>query len=108
MLKVTISYADAMLCSSQIGPDSRNYEKVCFSSIFLSICRFSLILWHATRKKHKLGKSVLFVDFPRYLQVFLDSMVCRNEGLPREGRDFKLNCTFLRPKKLILVVLAMF
>ena len=59
-------------------------------------------------EKHKLGKSVLFVDFPRYLQVFLDSMVCRNEGLPREGRDFKLKCTFLRPKKLILVVLAMF
>ena len=51
---------------------------------------------------------MLFVDFPRYLQVFLDSMVCRNEGLPREGRDFKLKYTFLRQKKLILVVLALF
>ncbi len=62
----------------------------------------------ACMKKPKLGKSLLLVDFPRYLQVFLDSMVCRNEGLPREGRDFKLKCTFLKPKKLILVVLALF
>ena len=69
--------------------------------VFLDILRFP-------GYEHKLRKSMLCVDFPRYLQVFLDSMVCRNEGLPREGRDFKLKCTFLRPKKLILVVLALF